>query len=74
MTHSPDSAPKDSPQTTGVPEKSIGVLLQRGGEELALLKMSDRFTVRSTSSGAGEDLAKVLPAEYQREIPRAQLE
>ena len=74
MTHSRDSAPKDSPQTTGVPEKSIGVLLQRGGEELALLKMSDRFTVRSTSSGAGEDLAKVLPAEYQREIPRAQLE
>ena len=74
MTHSRDSAPKDSPQTTGVPEKSIGVLLQRGGEELALLKMSDRFTVRSTSSGVGEDLAKVLPAEYQREIPRAQLE
>ena len=73
MTHSRDSAPKDSPQTTGVPEKSIGVLLQRGGEELALLKMSDRFTVRSTSSGVGEDLAKVLPAEYQREIPRAQL-
>src|SRR4028119_50447 len=74
MTRRPDSAPENSPQMTGVPEKSMGVLLQRGGEELALLKMSDRFTVRSTSSGAGEDLAKVLPAEYQREIPRAQLE
>jgi subtilisin family serine protease len=74
MTSLPDSAPENSPQTTGVPEKSVGVLLQRGGEELALEKVSDRFTVRPTSPTAALMLAETLPVEQQREIPRAQLQ
>jgi subtilisin family serine protease len=74
MTSRPDSVPEDARSTTGVPEKSVGVLLQRGGEELALEKVSDRFTVRPASPEAGEELATTLPAQREREIPRAQLQ
>ncbi|MCA1994932.1 MAG: peptidase S8, partial [Coleofasciculus sp. S288] len=73
MTSRPDSAPDDSPQTIGVPEKSVGMLLQRGGEELILEKVSDRFTVSTTSEAATEDLAQTLPIEQQRPIPRTHL-
>jgi subtilisin family serine protease len=66
--------PDDSSQTTGVPEKSVSVLLQRGGEELALLKVSDRFTVRPTSNAVVDELVQTLPVEQQREIPRSQLQ
>ncbi len=74
MTSSPESMPDDSSQTTGVPEKSVSVLLQRGGEELALLKVSDRFTVRPTSNAVVDELVQTLPVEQQREIPRSQLQ
>ncbi|HEY9742449.1 MAG TPA: S8 family serine peptidase [Coleofasciculaceae cyanobacterium] len=74
MTRRPDSAPEDSPSTTGVPEKSVGLLLQRGGEELALVKVSDRFTVRPTSEAAADELAETLPAERFRAIPRTHLQ
>ncbi len=75
MTSSPESMPDDSSQTTGgLPEKSVSVLLQRGGEELALLKVSDRFTVRPTSNAVVDELVQTLPVEQQREIPRSQLQ
>ncbi|NEQ20670.1 MAG: S8 family serine peptidase, partial [Microcoleus sp. SIO2G3] len=73
MTSLPESAPEDSSSTTGVPEKNVGVLLQRGGEELALLKVSDRFTVSTTSDNAAEELSQALPVEEQRDIPRTPL-
>jgi len=73
MTSFPQSAPEDSSSTTGVPEKNVGVLLQRGGEELALLKVSDRFTVSTTSDNAAEELSQALPIEEQQEIPRTSL-
>ena len=74
MTRSPDSAPEESPQTSGVPEKSVGVMLQRGGEELALLKVSDRFTIRPNSKAAAAELVATLPVEQQRKIKSAKLE
>ena len=74
MTSSPDSVPENSPQTSGIPEKSVGILLQRGGEELALVKVSDRFTVRPTSRKAVHELTSILPAEPLREIPRTHLQ
>ncbi|HEY9834696.1 MAG TPA: S8 family serine peptidase [Stenomitos sp.] len=74
MTSRPESAPDDSHSTGSVPERSVGVLLQRGGEELALEKVSDRFTVRPTSAAAGETLAQALPAQYEQTIPHAHLE
>ncbi|HEY9609983.1 S8 family serine peptidase [Allocoleopsis sp.] len=74
MTSRPDFTPDDSRATTGVPEQSVGVLLQRGGEELAIEKVSDRFTVRPTSATVVEDIAQTLPAEHEQTIPRAKLE
>ncbi len=74
MSDRPDSQAEETPQTSGVSEKSVGVMLQRGGEELALVKVSDRFTVRPTSDATTEELANALPVEHQRKIPRAQLE
>ncbi|MBD2002980.1 MULTISPECIES: S8 family serine peptidase [Cyanophyceae] len=57
---------------SGVPEESIGNILQRGGEELALEKVSDRFTVRPTSQAA--DVTQSVPAEPTLEIPKAGLQ
>ncbi|MFB8791431.1 MAG: S8 family serine peptidase [Potamolinea sp.] len=74
MTNSPDSTPENSQVTSGVPEQNVGVLLQRGGEELALLKVSDRFTVRPSDSTAVEELAKTLPVKSQGQIKNGQLE
>lgn len=74
MTGQPDFAPEDSAQTRGVPEQSVGTILQRGGEELALEKVSDRFTVRPTSAIPASRLAPALSARYERTIPRAGLE
>ncbi|MBD2084346.1 S8 family serine peptidase [Coleofasciculus sp. FACHB-542] len=53
-----------------VPEESVGRILQRGGEELALEKVSDRFTVRPTTpDAASEELAQTIPAQAHQEIP-----
>lgn len=57
---------------SGVPEESIGNILQRGGEELALEKVSDRFTVRPTSQAA--DVTQSVPAKPTLEIPKADLQ
>lgn len=73
MTGQPDFAPEDSARASGVPEQSLGTILQRGGEELALEKVSDRFTVRPTSDMAAPELAPALSARYERTIPRAGL-
>jgi subtilisin family serine protease len=74
MNSRPDLPREDSSSTTGVPEPSVGMLLQRGGEELVLEKVSDRFTVRPTSPAAVKELEQVLPVEREREIPRARLQ
>lgn len=74
MTSRPEVPPENSPSTSGVPERSVGMLLQRGGEELALEKVSDRFTVRPTSEAAIQELTQALPVEHERAIPRAHLE
>lgn len=73
MTSNSNSVP-DNSQPSGMPEKSVGILLQRGGEELALIKVSDRFTVRPTSSTVAEEIGEALPIEPKREIKNAQLQ
>ncbi|HEY9674038.1 MAG TPA: S8 family serine peptidase [Waterburya sp.] len=74
MTSRPDSPREDSHSTAGVPEQSVGTILQRGGEELALEKVSDRFTIRPTSPAVVQKLTQTLPAEHERAIPRAQIQ
>ncbi len=55
----------------GVPEERIGLLLQRGGEELVLLKVGDRFTLR-LQPPEGEFPA-AIPAQQHRRLPTAGL-
>ena len=54
-----------SPQGAGVADENLGIILQRGGEELKLEKAGDRFTVHLASPQ--ERLAH-LPATQQRPI------
>jgi len=55
----------------GVPEESVGAILQRGGEELVLRKARDRFTL-CLASGQTE-LPPQIPAICDQKIPRTQL-
>ena len=73
MTSLPAPVPENDAQATNVPEESVGIILQRGGEEMALLKVRDRFTVSPTSETTVEELAKALPVQQHRHIPRTQL-
>ncbi|MBC5797305.1 S8 family serine peptidase [Sphaerospermopsis sp. LEGE 00249] len=61
-------------QTTGVPISSQGVVLQRGGEELILEKVWERFTIRPTAKLSPEQLSQVSWGIWRRTIPRAKLE
>jgi subtilisin family serine protease len=65
--------PANSP-ATGVPQASQGMILQRGGEELILEKVSDRFTVRLATPINPNQLAPTLSVAWRRTIPKANLE
>ncbi|WP_414527092.1 S8 family serine peptidase [Nodularia chucula] len=58
----------------GVPTSSWGMVLQRGGEELVLDKVLDRFTVRPTGNFNSQQLSQVSGAVWQGSIPQADLE
>ncbi len=59
---------------TGIPRRSEGVILQRGGAELALEKVGDRFTVRPRSAGSLSQWQSKLSATHRRTVPATQLE
>ncbi|HLO49395.1 MAG TPA: S8 family serine peptidase [Kamptonema sp.] len=62
-------------QGTGVPEESVGFILQRGGEELALTKASDRFTVRlSPQATTSQNWESQIPGTLHRTLPQNNLE
>ncbi len=48
-----------------MPETSIGRVLQRGGEELLLQKVDDRFTVSATDKASLANLVQQLPVEMK---------
>ncbi|MBE9146470.1 S8 family serine peptidase [Planktothrix mougeotii] len=60
-------------QGIGVPDESIGNVLQRGGEELILHKVPDRFTVRLSPSTSGiKDLPQPpIPMQHANSVPPA---
>ncbi len=60
--------------TIGVPASSLGVILQRGGEELILEKVLDRFTVRPATDFPSQQLSQVSWGIWQRSILQARLE
>jgi subtilisin family serine protease/subtilisin-like proprotein convertase family protein len=51
------------PGNASIPEESRGKLLQRGGEELLLEKVEDRFAVNAKTKEQVRDLAAKIPAE-----------
>lgn len=60
--------------TTGVPGSNLGVVLQRGGEELILEKAKDRFTIRPVTDFQPQQLSQVSWGLWQRSITQARLE
>ncbi|EHC16101.1 S8 family serine peptidase [Fischerella thermalis] len=58
---------------TDIPTSSQGFILQRGGEELILEKVSDRFTVRPQDNLSPQDLSQANWGNWRRNIPKAQL-
>ncbi|AFY33376.1 S8 family serine peptidase [Calothrix sp. PCC 7507] len=59
---------------TGMLVSSLGLILQRGGEELSLEKAGDRFTVRLASKLTPQKLSQLSWGVWQRSIPPAQIE
>lgn len=65
--------PDDFPQITPIPEESMAILLQRGGEELALIKVGDRFTLSPQGETSIPQLEQALSVQHQLQIPRTSL-
>ncbi|MBO0351542.1 S8 family serine peptidase [Phormidium pseudopriestleyi FRX01] len=65
---------QSNPVGIGVSDQSLGILLQRGGEELLLLKLSDRFTVRPLEPNAPKDWFSQIPATHKQLLHNTQLE
>ncbi|MBF2063362.1 MAG: S8 family serine peptidase [Calothrix sp. C42_A2020_038] len=65
--------PQD-PSDNGVPASNLGMILQRGGEELVLEKVNDRFTVRPSHNLSSQELLEVNWGNWRRSIPQANLE
>ncbi|NJP08430.1 MAG: peptidase S8, partial [Leptolyngbyaceae cyanobacterium RU_5_1] len=61
--HTPSESESNRQSAANMPESSVGRVLQRGGEELLLEKVSDRFTVQASDQAALSQLIQPLPAE-----------
>ncbi|WP_293336100.1 S8 family serine peptidase [Microcoleus sp. CAWBG58] len=62
-------------QGIGVPEASLPLILQRGGDELLLSKVPNRFTVRpSATASASNNWAATNQAKLNRRIAQSNLE
>ncbi|MEG4199072.1 peptidase S8, partial [Microcoleus sp. Pol12A5] len=71
----PTSETLQNYQGIGVPEESLAVVLQRGGDELLLSKVPNRFTIRpSPTASASNDWAATTGAKLNRRIGQSNLE
>ncbi|MGL4374798.1 MAG: S8 family serine peptidase [Microcoleaceae cyanobacterium] len=71
----PSAAILDEYQGIGVPDDSIAIMLQRGGEEILLTRVENRFTVSpSANSGPVENWVSKIPATWLRHVPGSNLE
>ncbi|MBW4520157.1 MAG: S8 family serine peptidase [Scytolyngbya sp. HA4215-MV1] len=64
---------QDNLQGSGMPESSRGNILQRGGEELLLEKVADRFVVRPAAEGSLSTLGQQISAQMIEQVPRSNL-
>ncbi|MGF1672919.1 MAG: peptidase S8, partial [Rivularia sp. (in: cyanobacteria)] len=66
------NSPENFP--SNIPTSSLGMIIQRGGEELVLEKIPDRFTVRSNTNIPVPQLARNLLGSWRSSIPTSRLE
>ncbi len=59
-------SPQTPPGNPTMAAENRGKVLQRGGEELLLEKVDDRFVVNAVDKAAVQELAKHLPAQVDR--------
>ena len=59
---------------SGISPNNLGVILQRGGEELILEKALDQFTVRSANTVSAQDFPPNFLGIRRRHIPKVNLE
>lgn len=70
----PDDSVTDNLAGVGVPEENLGFILQRGGEELILEKVSDRFTIRQVIDNSEEiKWPENIPVKFIRRLSKAKL-
>ncbi len=55
--------PPQSPGNASIPDENRGKILQRGGEELLVEKLDDRFAVNATSKQQAWDLTNKVPVQ-----------
>ena len=70
----PSSSVLQNYQGIGVPDESVGFILQRGGEELLLSKASDRFTVRLSPQTTVYQNLSQIPGKLSRTLLQTNLE
>ena len=71
----PDTSTLLNYQGIGVPDESLALILQRGGDELLLSKATDRFTVRpSSTASASNPWLVTAQAKLNRRIGNTNLE
>jgi len=78
MTSSSSNEPTlpESESPEEISEETIGLVLQRGGERLALKKVPDRFSLRLQPHGLATDWRSrsPVPIQYYQPMPQANLE
>lgn len=60
-------------QGVGVADENLGIFLQRGGEEIPLVKVRDRFTI-SPATSETVDWDRMIPAKQHKTVTRSNLE
>jgi subtilisin family serine protease len=71
LVNSPDGG--ETISGAGVSVEHEGLILQRGGEELALVKQRDRFTVRLVAGRSAQSLTEQIHPQSVHSIPSVQL-
>ena len=72
--NNPSNLTNANTNANGIPNRSLGMIIQRGGEELILEKIPDRFTVRTNSNISLKDLTQSFLGNWRSTIPTSRLE
>lgn len=74
MITSNNQLPRQEYQGIGVPEENLGFILQRGGDEILLQKLTDRFTVQLAQPFGGQTSNFPITITHHQSLPVGKLE